>query len=337
MDVNYHPLALPSHAKALWSYFRNSASDKHKQISAVYSGLIRQSTNDHAPLIEASGSDALIKRNGFKDVFSDDASFEKAHKKAQRIVSDYGVNAEFLDSEQLTDAEPALRKKLGGAVLWKDAWSCTDPGKLTEAYAQLFITRGGKFLQGDAQTLQQISSGWQVRTDEGTIDAENVVVALGPWSDKLLAKFAYNFPILRKRGYHRHFNGTAKLNTPMYFSAASMVLAPMDRGIRVLTGAEIALRDAPLTPVQLTEAERKAKDLIDLGEPVEGQPWAGNRPCMPDMLPVIGKGWNHKGLWMHFGHGHQGFTLGPTTARVLASAMYDDELIHPALDPRRYR
>ena len=26
----------------------------------------------------------------------------------------------------------------------------------------------------------------------------------------------------------------------------------------------------------------------------------------------------HAGLWMNFGHGHQGFTLGPTTGNLLA-------------------
>lgn len=42
---------------------------------------------------------------------------------------------------------------------------------------------------------------------------------------------------------------------------------------------------------------------------------------MPDMLPRIGPAPNHKGLWFNFGHGHQGFTLGPTTAILRANMM----------------
>jgi D-amino-acid dehydrogenase len=42
---------------------------------------------------------------------------------------------------------------------------------------------------------------------------------------------------------------------------------------------------------------------------------------MPDMLPVVGQAAQHKGLWLHFGHGHQGFTLGPATGRILAELM----------------
>ncbi|WP_290690811.1 NAD(P)/FAD-dependent oxidoreductase, partial [Haematobacter sp. UBA3484] len=61
--------------------------------------------------------------------------------------------------------------------------------------------------------------------------------------------------------------------------------------------------------------------LFDLGDPVETTPWSGTRPCMPGMLPLVGAAPNHKGLWFNFGHGHQGFTLGPTTALLLAEQM----------------
>ena len=54
---------------------------------------------------------------------------------------------------------------------------------------------------------------------------------------------------------------------------------------------------------------------------VEDEPWFGNRPCMPDMLPIVGPAQKHKGLWFHFGHGHQGFTQGPTTAKLLVDVM----------------
>lgn len=79
--------------------------------------------------------------------------------------------------------------------------------------------------------------------------------------------------------------------------------------------------EAPSKPSQLNLAVAAARGLFDLGEAVEATPWRGVRPCMPDMLPVIGPASRHRGLWFNFGHGHQGFTLGPTTAALLAEAM----------------
>lgn len=108
----------------------------------------------------------------------------------------------------------------------------------------------------------------------------------------------------------------------------------MAMGLRITTGAELTGPDAPARPVQLGRAEQAARGLLDLGEPVEKEPWFGTRPCMPDMLPVVGPASRHAGLWMHFGHGHQGFTLGPATGRMLADLMTGQT---PFADPTPFR
>ncbi|MNR28202.1 D-amino acid dehydrogenase small subunit [compost metagenome] len=95
-------------------------------------------------------------------------------------------------------------------------------------------------------------------------------------------------------------------------------MSSQQRGLRITTGAEIARMDAPSTPRQLAGAEAEVRKLLNLGLPVEAQPWLGSRPCCADMKPVIGRAQRHKGLWFNFGHGHHGFTLGPASARLLA-------------------
>jgi D-amino-acid dehydrogenase len=57
------------------------------------------------------------------------------------------------------------------------------------------------------------------------------------------------------------------------------------------------------------------------------------RPCLPDMVPVIGRGERHRGLWFAFGHAHHGFTLGPVTGRLLAEMMTGETpfTLNPAL------
>jgi D-amino-acid dehydrogenase len=67
---------------------------------------------------------------------------------------------------------------------------------------------------------------------------------------------------------------------------------------------------------------------------VEDKPWMGSRPCMPDTMPVIGRAPGQNGLWLAFGHGHMGLTLGPVTGRLLAEMMTGGE---PFADPSPYR
>ena len=78
---------------------------------------------------------------------------------------------------------------------------------------------------------------------------------------------------------------------------------------------------------------RLARELFPLGERLEPATWLGRRPCLPDMVPVIGRGERHPGLWFAFGHAHHGFTLGPVTGRLLAEMMTGET---PFTDPSRY-
>ena len=66
---------------------------------------------------------------------------------------------------------------------------------------------------------------------------------------------------------------------------------------------------------------------------MEPTPWLGRRPCLPDMLPVIGRSPRHGGLWFDFGHQHLGLTLGPVSGRLLADLVTGAP---PFIDPAPY-
>ena len=178
-------------------------------------------------------------------------------------------------------------------------------------------------LEGDARSLTEVRGGWQVGTGQGAIAARDCVVALGPWSDDVFRPLGYRLPFAVKRGYHMHYGpaGNAVLNHPVLDVDGGFCLAPMVRGIRMTTGAEFARRDAPFNPVQVGKTEAIARGLFPLAERRDAQPWMGSRPCLPDMLPVIGPAPRHKGLWFDFGHQHHGFTLGPVSGRLIAETI----------------
>lgn len=339
-DVHYHLAALPSYLGPLLRYWWHSEPRRHAGISKVYAGLIRRATEEHAPLIAAAGAESLVRREGFRVLYRDEPALEAAAADAERIRRDYGVAVEALDAEGLQAAEPALRQggtatRAAGALHWREPWTVADPGALVAAYARLLLEGGGRIAVGDAASLEPApGGGWRVATADGPLEAGAAVIALGPWSPALLGRFGCRVPMVRKRGYHQHYQGGSALDLPLMDEAFGYVMAPMARGLRITTGAELAAQDAPATPVQLRRAERAAGELLALGEPVDPQPWLGSRPCLPDMLPVVGPAPGRAGLWLHFGHGHQGFTLGPVTGRLLAEAMSGET---PSLDLAPFR
>jgi len=332
-DMRYHLSSLPRHVSAIVRYWWNSEGSRHRRISDAYERLIALAIDEHSPLIEAAGAGNLVGREGFRILHRDPIGLAEAIKEATELKERYGVNFSVLSAQDMMRAEPGLKTGGSGAIHWQEPWTIRDPGSLVTAYAELAVREGVVFASGNAATLRADGHGWMVDGVDGPLSAEQAVVALGPWSQTLLKGFGYGVPMVRKRGYHRHYSGGTPLSMPLMDADNGYVMAPMLNGLRITTGAELTTDTAPPDLTQLKHAEKSAEELLALGAPVEADPWFGTRPCMPDMLPVIGQAPRHKGLWLHFGHGHQGFTLGPTTARLLADQMTGRD---PGLDMTPY-
>ena len=312
-EVRWSLRGLAGQAGGLARYAWQSRPSAYRRLGAIYAPLVRGATSAHASLIDAAGAGDLVRRDGWIELYRDADALDQAQTNAQRLNATYGIGVRALDTSDLARLEPALRQRLAGGVLWPESWTCTDPGELVAAYARLFEGRGGMILQADAMDLARAGKSWKAAGQT----AEIAVIALGPWSPALTARFGLHVPMVLKRGYHRHYQIRTPPQRPMLDAANAVVLSPMRTGLRIATAAD--LRPAPdLNPPQLARGARAARALFDLGDPVEAAPWSGQRPCMPDMLPVAGPVPGQAGLWAHFGHGHQGFTLGPVTAPLLA-------------------
>jgi D-amino-acid dehydrogenase len=331
VDMRFHVSALPTVAPWLLRYFMASSPERAMRTAMAAFPLIRRSLIEHEALIAEAGVPELLRRTGWIKLFRRQDTFDASLADLERARG-FGVAGEALDAQAIAQREPNLTGDFAGAIHWSEPGFIPDPGALAKAYAALFVKKDGRFVAADARQLERSGSLWRVPVGQGGIVARDVVVALGPWSDAIFRPLGYPIPLGVKRGYHLHLaaRGNAVLQRPVLDSDRGFLLAPMNRGIRLTTGAEFALRDAPPTPVQIAAALPLAHDLFPLGDPVDEKPWMGARPCLPDMLPVIGRAARHPGLWFDFGHQHHGLTLGPVTGRLLAEMMTGET---PFADP----
>jgi D-lysine oxidase len=330
-QVRYRIADLPAFLPWLARYFLASSPDRALHSAMAELPLIRRSLIEHEALMAEAEVPELLQRTGWIKLFRSEATLASAAAELERARA-YGVAGEVLDKQAIAAREPNLTGAFAGAVYLPAPGFVPDPGGLVKAYAALFKRKGGRFLVGDARTLEQVAGGWRLAGPGGATVAREAVVALGPWSDLVFGPLGYSIPLGIKRGYHLHLapRGNAVLHHPVLDADLGYLLAPMNRGIRLTTGVEFARRDAPPTPVQLQQALPRAHKLFPLGEAIDAKPWVGARPCLPDMLPVIGRAPRHAGLWFDFGHQHHGLTLGPATGRLLAELMTGET---PFADP----
>ena len=334
-EANYHWGDLLKIAPWLWMYYRYSTDENLRDSAVKLRPLMSRSVAEHKVLLEESGALGYLRENGWLTLYRSDAAFAAMQPQLE-FGATIGVAAQPLDTAATLALEPSLAPVFRHALMWPDVASLSNPLMVTRAYAARFSALGGVLVTGDARSLSRVDGRWRVDTDGGPVVAAEAVVALGPWSTDVLRPLGIDVPLGIKRGYHRHYatQGNASLSRPVIDTEYGYALTPMEQGIRLTTGAEFASRDAPPTPVQFHRVLPHARALFPLGAPKDDETWLGRRPNMPDALPVLGRAPGQSGLWLAFGHGHWGLTLGPVSGRLIAEMMTGAT---PVVDPAPYR
>lgn len=318
--LRYDLRSMPAYARWLATFWRESSPARLAGAARDMLPLIERSVAEHDAFVARADLRALVRPIGWLEAYRSAEAFERERAAAQHVAADHDLRIETFDAAGLRAAEPSLAAGYAGAIHWIDPASVADPGALVKGYAALFEREGGVIVKGDARTLRAQGGGWSVQTDDGPLDAQFAVVAMGPWSDTVTAPLGYRVPLMAKRGYHMHYASEARapLTRPVVDAEGGYVVAPMQRGLRLTTGVELSTRERPPNYAQLDDAERNARPVFGLGQRLDETPWMGMRPCTPDMRPLLGPAPRHAGLWFAFGHNHHGLTLGPVSGRLLA-------------------
>ena len=337
-EASYHLRFLPRVAPWLLAYRAATRPERLLETARATRALFSHAVEEHEALLAEAGASQYLRKNGWFKLYRTAQGFAALDDQLA-LAQEFGISFRVLDAVAACELEPCLAPVFHRAVLWEGVASLTNPLAVTQAYAARFAALGGLLIKADARSLHRAGGRWRIDAaqdaSQTSLDADEAVVALGPYAPDVLDPLGIKLPLGFKRGYHRHFrpSGNAGLTRPVVDAEIGYCLAPMEQGIRLTTGAEFAARDAPATPTQLARLLPAARGLFPLGEAVEATPWMGSRPCFADSRPVIGRAPGQPGLWLAYGHAHWGLTLGAATGRLVAEMMTGAT---PFVDPTPY-
>ncbi|WP_439576048.1 NAD(P)/FAD-dependent oxidoreductase [Phreatobacter sp.] len=304
----------------LLAFMRRCNEASWREAAAALDPLCAAAFDEHWRVAGEIGAQDLIIRRGWMKLYRSEEAFAGTALERE-ILAQYRVGFEVIDGAELPQFEPALKRRFAKAIWHTETGSVLDPGGLVQAYEAAARDRGVTIVPGRAVNVVEDGDGARVLLDGGgEIRAATVVVATGAASHDLTRAMGYRFPLAAERGYHRHFAdaGEHRLSRPVYDTGGSYIIAPMNAGLRVLSGVELARRDAPPNLSQIEAVEQEARQTVAVGAAVEPGPWHGSRPSTPDGLPVIGRAPRHPHVVFAFGHGHIGLSTGPITGRVVS-------------------
>ena len=175
-----------------------------------------------------------------------------------------------------------------------------------------------------------------MRTATEEIEADQVVLATGHTSRRLLAPLGLHIPVRPVKGYSLSLD-MSQLNQrpslPVVDEALHAIVTPLGDTLRIAGTAEFAGEDRTLREERIDNLRllltRLYPDIAAKLLPGDQKAWCGFRPMSADGRPLIGET-RAPGLWISTGHGHLGWTQAMGSAGLLAALMDGDEAPVPA-------
>jgi len=254
---------------------------------------------------------------------------------------DAGVLAEHVDAARARELEPELTPDLTAAVFYPED-AQVQPVVATEALLASARRHGARVRQGVEVTGPVLATGRLagVATSAGTLLADAVIVAAGPWSGAVAERLGVVLPVRPRRGTvlvttrmpvrirHKVYDadyvaavasGSADLQVSgvVESTAAGTVLIGSSRERR-------GFDDRIEAHVLAALAEKALLLFPFLADAQVMRAYGGFRPYVPDHLPVIGADPRLPGLWHATGHEGAGIGLSVATADLLHDLLRND-------------
>lgn len=330
-------------AQWLWHFYRACTPEKVKAAMPVIRDLNQGSRQLYQELSADLAIPFDLENKGLIMLFRT-AKGEKEEMAGADMANNLGVKAEVLSSSALKQLETGTNLEARGGIMYEGD-SHLSPHLFMKAILAYLKEAGAKFMP------QTILTGWE--TQKGTvahlktqagdrIKVDQVVLAAGSWSQKILKPLKIEMPIQDGKGYSITLSEpNEKPTIPSILSEDKVAITPMGKDLRFGGTLELGGMNRAVNPKRVQGIISSLPQYypnINLPDQRDVDIWVGFRPCSPDGLPYIGRSSQVSNLVLAGGHAMMGMSLGPITGQLIAEIIGEEE---PSIDlnllqPERY-
>jgi len=323
-------------------FLRECTAKRARRNTLVKLRLCQYSQRQLDQLAHDEQIDYLDSHTGILYLYRDARELELGAAKMQ-LLADHGQECRVLDAAEVVAVDPVfapVEEKIAGAV-----YSPTDGSGNSQVFSRRLgerCERLGVRIRLSTTVRSLRADGDRVTgvvTDDGVLDADVYVLALGVGSPAVARTIHVKLPIYPAKGYTANFpirDGGAP-STGGVDEELLVAWAPLGDRLRMTSTAEFSGYDRTTKDSSFGNIMRLARELFpEAADYTAGERRACLRPMTPDGPPVIGRG-RHTNLFFNTGHGHMGWTMACGTARIVADLMSGrmPELDLEGLTPRR--
>lgn len=330
------PAAVPQLATWMLRFLANARRSRIDRIAEELATLTATAYDDYRLLLDNCEDKELLGSTPTLEVFGDAASL-KAEQEYIALRRKLGYKVESLSAQEIADLEPALAGKFSHGLLLSDWRTVKDTEGFMVALTQSFLKQGGVRIQDKVKEIQsrQREAERIVLNSGKALPADHVVVAAGNGSKAFFRTLGVKVPLMGIGGYQVVVHDAGlDLRHSIVYADGGFGFIPMSRGLQIGGTIEFAGDNAKPNDERSEIILEKAKRLFPSMNTANVEFGMGRRPFLPDTKPVIDKSPILDNVYMAFGHGQLGLTLGATTARLIAD-MVQGRQSAQALSPFR--
>ncbi len=319
---SYGPLALKwNYVPKMIPWFINYLKNFNKKSmlhTAKYMHQILSLSNDaYEEIFKEIDTTNLVEKKGIIYIWTNKNL--KSRELEIKVRNDLGIEQKLLTQSEILKLEPNLKPVFDAGVIYESAMHARDPHGILKKIFELFLKKGGKFIQEDIKSLEQKNQNQTViKSENSEYIFEKSVIASGAFSKIFTDQLGEKIPLDTERGYHVHFKGMDKLiSRPVIFLDRGFGMTPMNQGLRAVGTVELGGLKNPPSKKRIDYIIRCAKELLPQLKEHDDE-WLGFRPTLPDFLPILGPSLKNKNIIYAFGHHHLGWTLGAITGKIIS-------------------
>lgn len=310
---------LPTIAPWLASLVRNGTPARVEANARAKAALLDHAYDAYRALSRETGTEAYIKQTGLLTVFETDKGWRRAQWLLD-LLRRCDRKFEVLAQDEIRQMEPGLAPIFRHAYVLPENGMILHPGRLVAELHAALARMGGAVVKRPVQRIE-LADGRARRlvTDIGAEAFDVVVISAGAWSKQFLRQLGTRILFDAERGYHIMLpQPDPGLRRPVNVYEDTMFLSPMQHGLRLTTGVELAGTEAPPDYTRARRMIGRAARAVRNLDPREQSAWLGFRPSTPNSVPHLGRVPGHDNVFCAFGGGHIGMTLGPVSGRITA-------------------
>ncbi len=324
----------------LWQFYRACHPDRVQAAMPVIRDLNQDSKELYHELSKSLGLAFDFEAKGLIMLYRS-AKGEQEELDTAATANQIGVEARALTPAEVQQLEPNTTvNSLGGVLYPGDAHM--SPHQFMSALIHELRQKGVTFIPQTQVKAWQTNKGkitHLLSQDGKKVAVDQVVLAAGSWSEKLLRGLDIKMPIQDGKGYSITLSKPANRPTlPSILSEDKVAITPMGEDLRFGGTLELGGMKTSVNPKRVQgilsalpqyypDVTIPKQDNLDI--------WVGFRPCSPDGLPYIGRSRKISNLVIAGGHAMMGLSLGPITGKLVAEIIDEKKssinlsLLHP--------